>query len=67
MTQVLVCLDGGMVDTRDLKSLGQFGCVGSSPTLGTEEKTNILTANSKRLSDREPFVLVDNRFLMSES
>ena len=27
--------DGGMVDTRDLKSLGHCGCAGSSPALGT--------------------------------
>ena len=27
--------NGGMVDTRDLKSLGHYGCVGSSPTSGT--------------------------------
>ncbi len=29
------CRNGGMVDTRDLKSLGHNGCVGSSPTFGT--------------------------------
>ena len=29
------CRNGGMVDTRDLKSLGHYGCVGSSPTFGT--------------------------------
>ena len=29
------CPDGGMVDTRDLKSLGHCDCVGSSPTRGT--------------------------------
>ncbi len=27
-----------MVDTRDLKSLGHYGCVGSSPTSGTTVK-----------------------------
>ncbi len=27
--------DGGMVDTRDLKSLGLYGCAGSSPAWGT--------------------------------
>ena len=30
-----VCRDGGMVDTRDLKSLGHNGCAGSSPARGT--------------------------------
>ena len=30
------CRNGGMVDTRDLKSLGHNGCVGSSPTFGTK-------------------------------
>ena len=29
------CRDGGMVDTRDLKSLGHNGCAGSSPARGT--------------------------------
>ena len=28
--------DGGMVDTRDLKSLGHNGCAGSSPARGTD-------------------------------
>ena len=27
-----------MVDTRDLKSLGHYGCVGSSPTSGTNRQ-----------------------------
>ena len=31
------CLDGGMVDTRDLKSLGHNGCAGSSPARGTDK------------------------------
>ena len=31
------CRDGGMVDTRDLKSLGHNGCAGSSPARGTVE------------------------------
>ena len=30
------CRDGGMVDTRDLKSLGHNGCAGSSPARGTD-------------------------------
>ena len=30
------CRDGGMVDTRDLKSLGHNGCAGSSPARGTQ-------------------------------
>ena len=30
------CRDGGMVDTRDLKSLGHSGCAGSSPARGTD-------------------------------
>ena len=29
------CRDGGLVDTRDLKSLGHNGCAGSSPARGT--------------------------------
>ena len=31
----MVCRDGGMVDTRDLKSLGYCSCAGSSPARGT--------------------------------
>jgi hypothetical protein len=30
-----ICLRGGMVDTRDLKSLGLVGRAGSSPAAGT--------------------------------
>ncbi len=37
--------DGGMVDTRDLKSLGHYGCAGSSPARGT------LTAPRNILND----------------
>ena len=33
--ETLVRPDGGMVDTRDLKSLGLYGCAGSSPAWGT--------------------------------
>ena len=29
------CSNGGMVDTRDLKSLGHCGCAGSSPASST--------------------------------
>ena len=32
------CRDGGMVDTRDLKSLGHNGCAGSSPARGTAKR-----------------------------
>lgn len=31
------CPHGGTVDTRDLKSLGHCGCVGSNPTEGTKQ------------------------------
>ena len=34
-----------MVDTRDLKSLGQFGCAGSIPAPGTEAKS-VVRSNS---------------------
>ncbi len=34
--------NGGMVDTRDLKSLGHYGCVGSSPTSGTKNRCSSL-------------------------
>ena len=30
--------DGGMVDTKDLKSFGHCGCAGSSPAPGTEKR-----------------------------
>ena len=30
------CPDGGMVDTKDLKSFGFYGCAGSSPAPGTQ-------------------------------
>ena len=32
--------DGGMVDTRDLKSLGLCGCAGSSPAWGTKRRAS---------------------------
>jgi hypothetical protein len=32
----MVCPDGGMVDTQDLKSCDHNGCAGSSPAPGTE-------------------------------
>ena len=32
---IMVCPDGGMVDTKDLKSFDPKGCAGSSPVLGT--------------------------------
>ncbi len=32
--------DGGMVDTRDLKSLGLYGCAGSSPAWGTKRRAS---------------------------
>ena len=32
------CPNGGMVDTRDLKSLGHCGCAGSSPASSTEKE-----------------------------
>ena len=34
------CPDGGMVDTRDLKSLGLYGCAGSSPAWGTKRRAS---------------------------
>ena len=33
----LGCSNGGMVDTRDLKSLGHCGCAGSSPASSTKK------------------------------
>ncbi len=33
----LGCSNGGMVDTRDLKSLGHCGCAGSSPASSTRK------------------------------
>ncbi len=38
ISEKLLCCDARMVesvDTRDLKSLGYYSCVGSSPTSGT--------------------------------
>ena len=35
---IMVCPDGGMVDTKDLKSFDPKGCAGSSPVLGTNLK-----------------------------
>ena len=32
--------DGGMVDTKDLKSFGHYGCAGSSPAPGTENSAD---------------------------
>lgn len=32
---IVICPDGGMVDTKDLKSFGHNGCGGSSPPPGT--------------------------------
>ena len=32
----LVCSDGGMVDTQDLKSCDHYGCAGSSPAPSTQ-------------------------------
>ena len=37
------CRNGGMVDTRDLKSLGHNGCAGSSPAFGTANKGSLHT------------------------
>ena len=37
------CRDGGMVDTRDLKSLGHSGCAGSSPARGTKRSSLMRT------------------------
>ena len=34
------CSDGGMVDTKDLKSFGHCGCAGSSPAPSTEDASN---------------------------
>ena len=34
--------DGGMVDTRDLKSLGLYGCAGSSPAWGTKTESKFI-------------------------
>ena len=34
------CSNGGMVDTRDLKSLGHYGCAGSSPASSTRKKNS---------------------------
>ena len=33
-------LSGGMVDTKDLKSFGHYGCAGSSPASSTEKEMN---------------------------
>ena len=33
--------DGGMVDTKDLKSFGHCGCAGSSPAPGTERDKSL--------------------------
>ena len=41
---IIGCRNGGMVDTRDLKSLGHNGCVGSSPTFGTHYSQNLYLA-----------------------
>ena len=37
--------NGGMVDTKDLKSFGHCGCAGSSPASGTEIVDNRLIVN----------------------
>ncbi len=37
----MVCRDGGMVDTRDLKSLGYCSCAGSSPARGTRQQKTV--------------------------
>ena len=33
-------LSGGMVDTKDLKSFGHYGCAGSSPASSTVKEMN---------------------------
>ncbi len=38
--ETMACPDGGMVDTRDLKSLGLYGCAGSSPAWGTKRRAS---------------------------
>ena len=43
IVQSLRCRDGGMVDTRDLKSLGYCSCAGSSPARGTLRKKDLLS------------------------
>ena len=40
-----------MVDTRDLKSLGHYGCVGSSPTSGTMSYQFITNGTCSRRID----------------
>ena len=55
------CRDGGMVDTRDLKSLGHNGCAGSSPARGTHkpsspnDEPDFLFSRQTRLPLHEPY------------
>lgn len=47
------CRDGGMVDTRDLKSLGHCVRVGSSPIPCTNSNSITSHKNSDRIVDND--------------
>ena len=44
--------NGGMVDTKDLKSFGHCGCVGSSPTFCTVDGRGFINEASPVFSSR---------------